>query len=562
MHLVAPQGRHARAFHAGRAPTDDQQLLSPLWSLLADGVLLFATYFCVERALHVPAGVLGETGIAGDALPDLVLPPLLHLVREVGVRDHGAAQVDDVALVLLDGHPHHLGRIDSADAENGNVDDLLDCLWEVENHALGEVAGRDQPVGCVHGTAGDIQGGSAGLLESGSDVFHVINGVALLADVLEELVPGDPEDDGEVVADDGLHARQQLLGEQQLVLAVLVRSLVGVGRHEDLGKEAVGSVDRAPIEPRLLEATSRLGVLSDHPVDVFLGHLLLHRGSRERIEHEHRCILRRHELEAPRQAVLPHVGHLGKGRRPVVLDGLGHLLERLDVGVVVDHGDAAVERSGDPAPPGDEVDLDGDHSNPAPGPRGVVIRHVPGGIAIRGTQIGEHGWEGNPVLDFHVSDGDGVPYTCHDISSFTSIPRNRRELLESPNSDRSSRRDGGGGCRGAHRPWIYPGRVEAIPTARHLQFRVCGCPTRDPAQRLDPDISLGSKSPRHLSKIRFRPSSPGPGQPPGRPVCPSQRTATLSQEISCWTLTRAKCLMGRNFLTCSRAAAEFAPSAD
>ena len=277
--------------------------------------------------------------VAPDAMDDLVLPPLLDLVRELGIGDLGA------------GHRHHVGLaggedllrerrvLDPADGEHGQADDGLDLGGQVDEVPVRHVRRLDRLEDVVVARGGDVHVVDLALrLEGLRDPDRVVD----VERARDEIRQADAHADDPVRSRAAPHLVDHLAGEPQPVVegaAVLVLALV-VERREELVEEvAVRDVHLRPVEAAFARQLRRPAPPVDDLADVLVLHRLRRLAVRRRLDRgrppEDTEVVRR-----VARRVEPEVVQLREDHRAVLVDGVRQPSVRFERAGSVGPGDA------------------------------------------------------------------------------------------------------------------------------------------------------------------------------------------------------------------------------
>ena len=390
---VAPQRRHPRRLHAGRAAAHHQHVLRRRRGrqILAEGQLAARDH--VHRAgdasRHQPAEA---TLVAADARPDLVAAPLQRLADDVRVGDVGAGHADHVGVAAGDGVVHILQRSEPAG------DEARDAVLGHPRHRHAHVqfvagvlmhGADDLGAGRPRGAVGDVEEIYQVLLQ------HPRNDLLVFLDIepARRVVRPDPQAKGVFRADHGPHGAQRLHQQPHAVLeaaAILVGTVVELLGNELLEQEVVGRMHLDAVEPALDRATRRLGEGVDD-----LGDLVLRHGVRghagQRVDQDFRC---RPGLRPGRPLQVTHMVDLREHPHAVRLHRLHQfLIARDDVVApgVHGHGTGPVHAGG----------FGQRQADAALGPGFMVGDQIVGqiGAEVRAVRRAQH-----PVLDFQPVD--------------------------------------------------------------------------------------------------------------------------------------------------------------
>ena len=225
--------------------------------------------------------------VAADAMDELALASVAHLVRELGVGDLGAGHGDHVRLAGCEDLLGHRRILDAADCEHRQVRHAgLYPGGEVDEIAVGHVRRLDRPEDVV--VAG---GGHVHVVDPPVGLEHLgyPDRVLDVECARNEVGQTDPDADNPVVAGTRTHLLDHLACEAEAVLerpAVLVVALVVERRQELMEEVAVGDVHLRAVEAALACELGGAAPPLDHLADVLVLHRLrrlpvgrrLHRG--------------------------------------------------------------------------------------------------------------------------------------------------------------------------------------------------------------------------------------------------------------------------------------------
>ncbi len=399
--MAAPAGHLGRP-HAGRAAADHGDLLLhrgrfqaplPPGLLAADGRVLHAA----DALVHADAA--DAPLVAGDAVAQIVQPPFLGLLGQVGVADQRPAHADHVGLA---GGQHFFGHhrvIDAAGAEDRDLELLAHPGGERNGVAQGGVHGAFDQVEVVKGGDGEVHEiDQAAGLEGGADLLHL----GEIETAGDHLVGAHAHAEGEVLADRLAHRLDEHQGRPQAVLqaaAELVLAVVGQGREELAGQARMAELQLDAVEAPLAHVLGAEGKIAGDLFDV----LDLHRlgGLAEEDVGNRRGGPDRPagETAVPLLAV---VVELGEDLGVVLMDVVGDLLEPGDHLGVVDVDQLLVGHVG-----GMHRQFLGDDQTGPPLGAFAPVVHLALAGEVAHRQVGQVRLEGDAVLHLRPAEFEG-----------------------------------------------------------------------------------------------------------------------------------------------------------
>ena len=288
-HLMAAQRRRARGLHAGHATAhhDDALLDRRGLQAIAGG----AADLGVDGAARGQAGEEAAQAalVAGYAGTDALGRARLHLLGDVGIGKHRAAQRDGVKLAGRDGVLVHLHVAHAGAHDDGHLDGNLRLGGKVNHVAALEVHGRAGVIEGVVDARVHVKAVVAVGLQDLADADALLERAELLAlardgalhPVLHVALEAQAHRHGEVGTARGLDALDDLdRGTQAVLEAAAILVLAVVGHRGGKLVEQVAPVDRVDLDA--VEACLlRHGRALDHLVDLELD--LLDREHRRRL---------------------------------------------------------------------------------------------------------------------------------------------------------------------------------------------------------------------------------------------------------------------------------------
>ena len=337
--------------------------------------------------------VSGAAHVAGDALAQHVLFPVLHLVDPLGVSNEATAHAHDVHVAAFQHLLHHGGVPVVASIDDGLAELLLHGTGLVSTPAIRQEVGVDLILQRGIQAAGHVV-----------DVHELVQVFQILQSVLQgvatrhPLLGGHTDDDGEPGPHLAAHFLQHHAGEAETVLhgaAELIGSLVVVGGDELAHEVGVTAVDLHGVKADGLHTLGRLSVLFHRVEDLLTshgtGHLSSHLGGNVGGGHRlHPSSGRR----SGRACMVDLDGHGG----PVLVQVLHQLIVPGHEAVVIDADLAGAVGAHGVLHIGV---LQNDQANAALCAQGIVIHvtvtHFTAGLAI----VGAHGSHRNAVANGH-----------------------------------------------------------------------------------------------------------------------------------------------------------------
>ncbi len=261
--------------------------------------------------------------VAADAMDELALASVAHLVRELGVGDLRAGHGDHVRLAAGEDLLGHRRILDAADRKHRQVrQGGLHLRGEVDEIAVGHIRGLDRPEDVVVASRGDVHVVDPPVgLEQLSNPDRVLD----LERARNEVAQADPDADDPVVAGTRAHLLDHLACEAESVLerpAVLVLALVVERRQKLMQEVAVRDVHLRAVEAALARELGRVAPPVDHLADVLVLHRLRRLAVSRRL-HRGRAPENTEVVRGVTCRIQAEVVQLREDQRAVLMDGRG-----------------------------------------------------------------------------------------------------------------------------------------------------------------------------------------------------------------------------------------------
>src|SRR5471032_959602 len=337
-HVVATFGSHPRRFHPGRAGTHHHDFAFWPGGFLDDvrHAHVFTGRGGVLDAQYIQALVLTVDAVVGaDALFDLVDLAHLDLGDQVRIGNVGAGHADHVHIATFQNTGRLVRVLDVLRVQHRGLDHFLDTGRQVQERLRWITHVRDNVgqgvVGIATRTDHADEVDHAGVVVVLGDLLHVFVGQA----VRVELVTAQTDADAEIRADFLAHSLQDFQAETHAILeaaAPFVGTLVDARAPELVDHVLVHRRQFNAVQATGLGATSRGGVVADHPPDFFrldgFARRTVHRFTDARWRQQ-----RWPMLAVPTRASA-HVGNLDHDLGAMLVHGIGQVLEVRDDPVI------------------------------------------------------------------------------------------------------------------------------------------------------------------------------------------------------------------------------------